>query len=414
SITCPPSVTINNNSGSCNAVHNYTVNASDNCSFTKALVTGIPSGSNFPIGTTNVVWRATDASNNQNTCSFNVTVQVTSDPSLYAAYTAIGETDVLMTTNKVFSGGVGNTTNAAKVRLRLNTEITAPTTFVKSVTLDATGGSTVSTYYTGAASTSLLPAFPSFTNLCTNDVTVAPNTSQTLTGSCYDIVTVKNNATVTFSGNALVNVRRLIVENNGKVLFNQNTTLRINNEFDLGDNSQFNNVNTKYVTLFSKVNMTLQKGVKMKAYVRTIGNFNTGNSNSGNPTILTGVFIAVKITGGTNTHWYRDENACFLPPPASYLPDQPLALDTRKSEEMDVRLSPNPASESFNLNISNEDFEYGSYSIYDVNGRLADKGELIQSTYSNQVDIRNLTPGYFTVKVVIDGKIFNLSLVVID
>jgi hypothetical protein len=74
-ITCPANITQATPIGSCTAVVNYTVTATDNCpGVTTALILGPASGSAFPLGTTTVRWRATDAAGNTSTCQFTVTV----------------------------------------------------------------------------------------------------------------------------------------------------------------------------------------------------------------------------------------------------------------------------------------------------------------------------------------------------
>jgi hypothetical protein len=74
-ITCPANITVTTPIGSCTAIANYTVTATDNCpGVTTALVSGQASGSQFPLGVNTVVWRATDAAGNTSTCSFTVTV----------------------------------------------------------------------------------------------------------------------------------------------------------------------------------------------------------------------------------------------------------------------------------------------------------------------------------------------------
>ncbi|HRK29227.1 MAG TPA: HYR domain-containing protein, partial [Chitinophagales bacterium] len=72
-ITCPASITLNANS-MCTATANWAnPTATDNCGL--PTVTGThTSGSPFGLGTTNVVFTATDVSGNTATCSFNVTV----------------------------------------------------------------------------------------------------------------------------------------------------------------------------------------------------------------------------------------------------------------------------------------------------------------------------------------------------
>lgn len=75
-ITCPANIVRNNDLNQCGAVVTYAAPAfSDNCpGATIMLVSGLPSGSFFPVGVTTNVWKVTDAAGNMATCSFTVTV----------------------------------------------------------------------------------------------------------------------------------------------------------------------------------------------------------------------------------------------------------------------------------------------------------------------------------------------------
>ncbi|GIV33512.1 MAG: hypothetical protein KatS3mg031_1047 [Chitinophagales bacterium] len=79
--SCPSNITTNTGPGACQAIVNYIISASDNCpGLNTVLISGFASGSAFPgATTTTVTYRATDASGNSTTCSFNVTV-VDDDP----------------------------------------------------------------------------------------------------------------------------------------------------------------------------------------------------------------------------------------------------------------------------------------------------------------------------------------------
>ncbi len=74
--TISPSITCPGNISSCNPVVSFALpSASDNCG--TALVTqttGLPSGSNFPVGITTNTFQATDLSGNTKTCSFDVEI----------------------------------------------------------------------------------------------------------------------------------------------------------------------------------------------------------------------------------------------------------------------------------------------------------------------------------------------------
>src|SRR4029079_171022 len=73
-ITCPVNLVLLADAGRCSRSNvTFTVSATDNCSVTN-LVSNPPSGSTFPVGTTTVINTATDASGNQSTCNFTVTV----------------------------------------------------------------------------------------------------------------------------------------------------------------------------------------------------------------------------------------------------------------------------------------------------------------------------------------------------
>jgi hypothetical protein len=82
-ITCPSSVTQNNDPGQCSAVVNYpNATATDNCPGVGTPSCTPPSGSAFAVGSTTVTCTVSDANGNSNSCSFTVTVNDTQNPSI--------------------------------------------------------------------------------------------------------------------------------------------------------------------------------------------------------------------------------------------------------------------------------------------------------------------------------------------
>ena len=75
-ITCPADIVVNNDTALCGAIIQYSLpTATDNCPGVSVnLISGLNSLSLFPVGTTTVVYQATDAEGNTSTCSFDVTV----------------------------------------------------------------------------------------------------------------------------------------------------------------------------------------------------------------------------------------------------------------------------------------------------------------------------------------------------
>lgn len=83
-ITCPGDITVNVAPGTCEAIVSFAdAVATDNCTVASVIQTSGPaSGSLFPAGNTIVEFTATDASGNQSSCSFTVTVSENEIPQI--------------------------------------------------------------------------------------------------------------------------------------------------------------------------------------------------------------------------------------------------------------------------------------------------------------------------------------------
>jgi hypothetical protein len=81
SVNCPANMTVEC-TGPSGAVVSFSVTATDDCDSSVTVVSTPPSGSVFPLGTTQVDSTATDDSGNMSFCSFMVTVEDTTAPSL--------------------------------------------------------------------------------------------------------------------------------------------------------------------------------------------------------------------------------------------------------------------------------------------------------------------------------------------
>jgi hypothetical protein len=80
-INCPVDIVVNHDENQCGAKVSFAATATDNFSDV-TLTYSLDPGSLFPIGTTAVTVTGTDADANSSTCSFNVTVQDTTAPSI--------------------------------------------------------------------------------------------------------------------------------------------------------------------------------------------------------------------------------------------------------------------------------------------------------------------------------------------
>jgi subtilisin-like proprotein convertase family protein len=73
-VTCPANQSLTPPPGQCSAIATYEATATDNCPGVSVVTCSPPTGSAFAVGTTTVTCSATDASGNQGSCSFTVTV----------------------------------------------------------------------------------------------------------------------------------------------------------------------------------------------------------------------------------------------------------------------------------------------------------------------------------------------------
>lgn len=82
SLTCPDDITLSNDPGQCGALFDFTIEGNDveDGTIAATQTAGLPSGSEFPAGTTPVVYTATDSDGNIVSCGFTVMVEDTEDP----------------------------------------------------------------------------------------------------------------------------------------------------------------------------------------------------------------------------------------------------------------------------------------------------------------------------------------------
>ena len=83
-ITCSGNLTVPTDVGACDAIVSYVIpTATDNCSIASInLVSGLASGSTFPLGITTVTYEAEDASGNSVACSFDIEVLDQESPTI--------------------------------------------------------------------------------------------------------------------------------------------------------------------------------------------------------------------------------------------------------------------------------------------------------------------------------------------
>ena len=120
-ISCPDNITVNADAGLCTALVNYNVSSNDNCSNEVIeLSTGLPSGSNFPVGVTTNTLVVTDAGGLTANCAFQVTVNDIELPAANCQNTTLqlgGDGNASLATADIDDNSMDNCNTIASIEL---------------------------------------------------------------------------------------------------------------------------------------------------------------------------------------------------------------------------------------------------------------------------------------------------------
>ncbi|PNQ72804.1 hypothetical protein C1T31_09850 [Hanstruepera neustonica] len=335
------------------------------------------------------------------------------DPgSLTAAYTIIAEEEVyLHGNNLVQTGGVGAMDpNVGNIKLHQATTVVG---FGQAVSFNLNQGSTVGSQVFAPAN----PTIPSFvfntlSNNSSPDATVNNNQTQTLTGSVYDVVTVKQNATVIFT-QSNVYINELKTFDGASIEFENCANVFINEKFMLAQNGTINADDPNKVVLYVNQDVQIEKGSYVRASIHAyFHELMVKGDQNGDPTYMTGLFIANRVHGNKNTVWNADDlcDPCPVDQPVSGSIDVVDSSDLRMGIDMEVSAWPNPSNSNFNLRlktaISNDDVQV---EVFDMNNRLVHKGDF--SYDGTHVFGDKLDGGVYIVKVTQSGITKSVRLV---
>jgi hypothetical protein len=284
--------------------------------------------------------------------------------------------------------------------------------FGQAVSFDLNQGSTIGSQVFAPANPTI-PAFVfnTFSNNSSPNATVNNNQTQTLTGSVYDVVTVKQNATVIFT-QSNVYINELKTFDGASIEFENCANVFINEKFMLAQNGTINADDPNKVVFYVNQDVQIEKGSYVRASIHAYFHelLVKGNQN-GAPTYMTGLFIANRVHGNKNIVWNADDlcDPCPIDQPVSG-GDITDDSNSRMGITMEVSAWPNPSNGNFNLRlktaISNDDVQV---EVFDMNNRLVHKGHFKYDnthTFGDKLD-----GGVYIVKVTQSGITKSVRLV---
>ncbi|MFC5196568.1 HYR domain-containing protein [Bizionia hallyeonensis] len=295
--------------------------------------------------------------------------------SLISAYTILAQDEVFLHGgNLVQTGGVGAMNpNSGNVKLHQASNVVG---FAQAVSINLNQGSTVGTPIYAAAN----PTIPTFvyntySNNASPDATVNNNQTVTLNGSVYDVVTVKQGATVIFSqSNVYINELKTFKDAN--IEFSGCANVILNEKFTLAEGGTINSNGNK-VVFYVDEDVQIEKGSDVRASIHAynhemlVKGANGNGNNAGEPTYMTGLFIANRVHGNKNIIW----NADSLCEPCPI--EQPVIGETNSNNNSQGRLSlevvawPNPSDTYFNLKLKTANvIDQVEMQVFDMNNKL--------------------------------------------
>ncbi|WP_191860959.1 T9SS type A sorting domain-containing protein, partial [Hanstruepera ponticola] len=299
--------------------------------------------------------------------------------SLTAAYTILAEEDVFLHGNNLVQSGAVGAMNPNIGNIKLH-QATTVVDFAQAVSLDLNQGSVVTGGWNPVAANPTIPAFV-FNTLSNNsspDVTVNNNQTQTLNGSVYDVITVKQNATVIFS-QSNVYINELKTFDGASIEFENCANVFINDKFMLAQNGTINDDDPNKVVFYVNEDVQIEKESNVRASIHAYYHelLVKGNQN-GAPTYMTGLFIANRVHGNKNVIWNADDlcDPCPIDQPVSGGTDVSDNNDLRMGIDMEVVAWPNPSNSNFNLRLKTAiSTENVTVEVFDMNNRLVHKGD---------------------------------------
>jgi hypothetical protein len=313
-------------------------------------------------------------------CSTTVSYTVTGFDAgaLISSYTILANEEVFLHGNNlVQTGAVGATASNGTIKLHQASTIVGRG---QAANFSLNQGSTIGTQVAQPANPTI-PAFVFNTQSTASspDVTVNNNQSQTLGGSVYDVITIKQGATVTFT-QPNVYINEIKTFENATISFTGCTNVYVNEKFMLARGGTINTAGEN-VVFYVDADVQIEQKSNVRARIHLNGNeilakgANANGNNSAEPTYMTGLFIANRVHGNKNVIWNADP-VCE-PCPASGSAQPPLANNgSFRLDGFGVTSWPNPSDTDFNMKLKTENLtENAVIKVFDMNNKLVFSSE---------------------------------------
>jgi hypothetical protein len=392
---------------------------------------------------------------------------------ILSSYTIIGTYDVhIHGYQTILNGGVGATAATApvgsgsgcaggRIKFHQHSTATAGTTFLKAKCIEVDATSAATNRYVGTAATPPMPVFDAGVAVPTSapNVTVASNTTVTLSGTVYGNIMVKAGGKLTFL-HATIDCKKLQVMAGATLRGDKACTrIRVEGQFHVmkgaiinpaADNKDFaiyvDNTNTSGSGAgagsggsgsSSNTSVLIQQSAQVKAFIyapnggmEVHGPGGNGNAGTGSgsgvhsvapATSMTGLFIArsVNAHGRATWNWNTACATCNYTLRDGEMADN--AAESLKNEDLNagmvVENFPDPFTDKTNIRFVMANDTHAQVDVFDLNGKFIKSifnGDVkANQEYRFELDGTDLSNGMYIYKVVTPSNVHTGKMLLI-
>jgi hypothetical protein len=198
------------------------------------------------------------------------------------------------------------------------------------------------------------------------------------------------------------------------VTFAQNTDLLIDKKLDTDKNVSIHN-GGNMVWIFVEEDAKVDDGNSITANIYCEKHLHIDKTPSGNPTYMTGLFIAEKIDSKDNVFWNWQSEVCPFSAPLLLVNPQgnPNLFSSEAPEAHGLNIFPNPASDKVNIHLHGIK-SYAVLTIYDQLGRMVLTEQMEEGQIATTIHLGSygLKAGVYFLTAEFDGEKITRRLVI--
>jgi len=359
----------------------------------------------FSNGTYNVT--VTDGNGCEGSDTYVLDVAAGSELSQYVILS--GEDVDFKDQSMVHSGGVGSTDNKGKIKVEKQSVVH---TFAMADKVEIKSGSSVANSIESPSMVSF-PTFQYNTFNDNTDFTVSDGQTATITGSHYDKIEVKKNATLYIDASVLY-AKEIKTKEGATIHFLQPTEVMLEKGLDLDKNNTFN-ASGEQVVVYAEKHIQVSENSNVTGVLYTLDHLHAkGKSNKS--VNMTGMFLAVKkVKSDKYVNWNWSMTCGTLTAPIASTSSSKREVTNTPIASINMNLYPNPASDRVTIQMEGM-ASATELVMYNQMGQIVWSGQVEGGQNTVQIDLAaiGLSQGMYLINAIAGDKQVTKRLMVTE